>query len=112
MIHRDAIDRRARQRIARSGWEITVEPDPPCTCTISCQGQAALEAERTERTCRLSETRQRRWVARKEIVERNEEGDNETRVLYESDFTLEGLSAIVLRREREERDFGGRVLAS
>jgi hypothetical protein len=84
MIRRDAIDRRARQRIERSGWTITREPD----------------------------ARSRRWVAKKEITEKNDEGELETRQLFESDYTLEGLSAVVLRREREERDFGGRVLAS
>ena len=51
-------------------------------------------------------------MAKKEITEKNDEGELETRQLFESDYTLEGLSAVVLRREREERDFGGRVLAS
>ncbi len=40
-----------------------------------------------------------RYVARKRVTERE---DDSTTSLYESDFTIEGLAALVARREREE----------
>ena len=40
-----------------------------------------------------------RYVAKKRIHERE---DDTTTTLYESDYTVEGLAALVTRREREE----------
>jgi len=40
-----------------------------------------------------------RYVAKKSITERE---DDSTTTLYESDYTVEGLAALVARREREE----------
>ena len=40
-----------------------------------------------------------RYVAKKAITERE---DDSTTTLYESDYTVEGLAALVARREREE----------
>jgi hypothetical protein len=86
MIRGDVIDRKARRRIESAGWAIRRE---------QLHGSPA-----------------QRFIASKTIAQKNEEGDIEQRQLFESDYTLDGLSAIVARREREERDFGGRVMAS